>query len=83
MKPHRLYNIGNNRSEHLMKVVGLLEEACGREARRELLPMQQGDVEKTFADIEAIKRDLGYEPTTNIEEGVPRFVEWYKAYHRT
>jgi UDP-glucuronate 4-epimerase len=80
-KPHRLYNIGNNRSEHLMTVVGLLEEACGRKAELELLPMQPGDVQRTYADIEAIRRDLGYEPGTNIEEGVPRFVEWYRAYH--
>lgn len=80
-KPHRLYNIGNNRSEHLMKVVGLLEEACGRKAELELLPMQPGDVQRTYADIEAIRGDLGYEPATNIEDGVPRFVEWFRTYH--
>lgn len=80
-KPHRLYNIGNNRSEHLMKVVGLLEDACGRKAELELLPMQPGDVERTYADIEAIKGDLGYAPSTNIEDGVPRFVEWFRQYH--
>jgi UDP-glucuronate 4-epimerase len=81
IKPHRLYNIGNNRSEHLMKVVSLLEEACGRKAELDLLPMQPGDVQRTYADIEAIRHDLSYEPTTNIEDGVPRFVEWYRAYH--
>jgi len=80
-KPHRLYNIGNNRSEHLMKVVGLLEEACGRKAELELLPMQPGDVQRTYADIEAIRGELGYEPATNIEDGVPRFVEWFRQYH--
>jgi UDP-glucuronate 4-epimerase len=81
MKPHALYNIGNNRSEHLMKVVGLLEQACGRKADIELLPMQAGDVERTYADITAIAEDLGYAPTTSIEVGVPRFVEWYRGYH--
>lgn len=80
-KPHRLYNIGNNRSEHLMKVVSILEAECGRKAEVELLPMQPGDVPETFADIEAIRRDLGYEPRTSIEEGVPQFVKWYREYH--
>ncbi|WP_296677390.1 NAD-dependent epimerase/dehydratase family protein [Novosphingobium sp.] len=81
VKPHALYNIGNNRSEHLMKVVGILEEACGKKAQIELLPMQPGDVHKTFADIGAISRDLGYAPSTSIEEGVPAFVDWYRHYH--
>ncbi len=80
-KPHALYNIGNNRSEHLMKVVALLEEACGRKAEIEMLPMQPGDVPATYADITAIARDLGYAPTTSIEVGVPQFVEWYRGYH--
>lgn len=81
VKPHALYNIGNSRSEHLLTVVDLLERACGRKAVRELLPMQPGDVHKTYADITAITRDLGYAPTTSIEEGVPRFVAWYRGYH--
>jgi len=81
VKPHALYNIGNHRSEPLMKVIGLLEEACGKPAELDMLPMQQGDVHKTFADIEAIRADLGYEPTTAIEEGVPKFVEWFRQYH--
>lgn len=80
-KPHALYNIGNNRSEHLLKVIGLLEEACGRKAQLELLDMQPGDVPRTFADIEAIQRDVGYSPSTSIEVGVPRFVDWFRAYH--
>ena len=82
VKPHALYNIGNNKSEHLMKVVALLEEACGRKAEIEMLPMQPGDVPATYADISAISRDLGYAPTTSIDVGVPAFVEWYKGYHR-
>ena len=83
MKPHRLYNIGNHKSEHLMRVVAILEEAIGRKAELNLLPMQAGDVEKTYADITAIADDLGYAPTTSIEVGVPKFVEWYRGYHRT
>ncbi|OCC22855.1 protein CapI [Croceicoccus estronivorus] len=82
VKPHALYNIGNHRSEPLMKVIGLLEEACGAKAQLEMLPMQPGDVHKTYADIAAIQRDLGYEPTTSIEQGVPKFVDWYREYHR-
>ena len=81
VKPHALYNIGNNRSEPLMKVVGLLEDACGKQADIEFLPMQPGDVHKTYADITAINRDLGYAPTTSIEQGVPSFVQWFRAYH--
>ena len=82
VKPHRLYNIGNHKSEHLMRVVAILEEAIGRKAELNLLPMQAGDVEKTYADITAIADDLGYAPTTSIEVGVPKFVEWYRGYHR-
>jgi len=81
VKPHRLYNIGNHKSEHLMKVVGILEEECGRKAEIDFQPMQPGDVRQTYADIEAISRDLGYAPTTSIEVGVPNFVRWYREYH--
>ena len=80
--PHALYNIGNNRSEDLMKVIGIIEEACGRKARIEMLPMQKGDVERTYADITALQRDTGYQPTTNVEEGFPAFIRWYRDYHR-
>jgi len=81
VKPHALYNIGNHRSEHLMRVIEVIEQACGKKAELEMLPMQPGDVHKTFADIEAIRRDLGYAPTTSVDEGVPAFVDWYRAYH--
>ena len=81
IKPHRLYNIGNHKSEHLMKVVEILEAECGRKAELELLPMQPGDARQSFADIDAIATDLGYAPTTSIEVGVPNFVRWYKEYH--
>jgi UDP-glucuronate 4-epimerase len=79
--PHRLYNIGNHRSEELTHMIDLLEAACGRKAERRLMPMQPGDVRDTYADISAIQRDLGFHPTTTIAEGIPRFVDWYRRYH--
>jgi UDP-glucuronate 4-epimerase len=81
--PHRLYNIGNHRSEELMRMIALIEQACGKTARLEMLPMQPGDVPETHADISAIQNDLGFAPSTSIEAGIPRFVEWYKAYCRS
>ena len=83
ISPHRLYNIGNSRSEDLGEMISLIEQACGRPAVRELLPMQPGDVRDTFADISAIQRDLGFEPRTTIAQGVPQFVDWYREYHAT
>jgi len=79
--PHRLYNIGNHRSEELGKVIALIETACGREALRDYQPIQPGDVPATYADISAIQRDLGFTPTTTIDVGVPAFVAWYRDYH--
>jgi len=81
VSPHAVYNIGNNRSEQLGYMIDLIEEACGRKAIRDLQPIQPGDVPATAADIEAIRRDLGFEPTTTIDVGVPRFVSWYRDYH--
>ena len=78
--PHTIYNIGNHRSEELLRVVALIEAATGRSAERVLLPMQPGDVPETFADIDAIARDLGYAPTTSIDAGVPAFVDWFRQY---
>jgi UDP-glucuronate 4-epimerase len=79
--PHALYNIGNSRSEDLMRVVELLEQETGRKALCDPQPMQIGDVKQTFADISAIERDHGFKPSTTIDEGVPRFVAWYREYH--
>jgi UDP-glucuronate 4-epimerase len=79
--PHRLYNIGNNRSEPLKRFVEVLEKAIGKKAEFEMLPMQPGDVRETYADIDAIQRDLGFNPATSIDEGLPRFVAWYRDYH--
>jgi len=80
-QPHAIYNIGNNRSEELSHMIDVLEGALGREAVRDLQPMQPGDVVATAADIGAIERDLGFRPMVSIEEGIPRFVDWYRRYH--
>jgi UDP-glucuronate 4-epimerase len=80
--PHRLYNIGNNRSEELTRLIDVIERACGRAAVRELQPMQPGDVRDTYADISAIARDLGFAPTTRLDDGVPKFVDWFRSYRR-
>jgi UDP-glucuronate 4-epimerase len=79
--PHRVYNIGNHRSEELTEMIAIIEECCGKKAIREMYPMQDGDVKETFADISAISNDLGYAPTTTISEGIPNFVNWYRGYH--
>lgn len=79
--PHRLYNIGNHRAEELRRLVALIEAATGRRAEIELAPLQPGDVVETYADIEATARELGFAPRTAIDEGVPRFVEWFRQYH--
>jgi len=79
--PYRIYNLGNNSSEELERFVGVLERAIGKTARRELKPMQPGDVPATYADIAAAARDFGFKPKTTIDEGLPRFVKWYRGYH--
>ena len=79
--PHAIYNLGNSRSEDLLRVVELLEEATGKKALLDPQPMQIGDVKDTFADISAIEHDHHFKPATTIEEGIPRFVDWYRQYH--
>jgi UDP-glucuronate 4-epimerase len=78
--PHALYNIGRGKPEALGELIAAIERACGVQAIRELVPMQPGDVGSTFADIAPIARDLGYAPVTDIAEGIPRFVDWYRGY---
>jgi len=78
--PHRLYNIGNHRAEELGHLIDLIEAACGKPAVRDYQPIQPGDVPATYADISAIQRDLGFTPTTSLDAGVPRFVDWYRGY---
>jgi UDP-glucuronate 4-epimerase len=80
--PHRLYNLGNNRSEKLLDFIGAIEAALGRAAILDLAPMQPGDVKDTYADISASRRDLGFQPKTTIREGIPRFVAWYREFYR-
>jgi UDP-glucuronate 4-epimerase len=79
--PWKIYNIGNNHPEELMHVVSLLEKEFGRTATKEMLPMQPGDVEATYADIAELERDIGFRPSTSIDEGVARFAKWYREYH--
>ncbi|MEJ2121442.1 MAG: SDR family NAD(P)-dependent oxidoreductase [Alphaproteobacteria bacterium] len=79
--PHKLYNLGNNRSEALMDFIAAIEAACERKAEIVFEPMQPGDVRETYADIEASRRDLGFEPRTTIAEGVPKFVAWFRDHH--
>jgi UDP-glucuronate 4-epimerase len=80
--PWKIYNVGNNRPEDLMDVVSLLEKEFGRTAIKEMLPMQPGDVEATYADIAELEGDIGFRPSTTIDEGVARFAKWYREYHR-
>ena len=79
---HRVYNLGNHKSEKLLDFIAVIERALGRTAKMEMLPMQPGDVAESFADIDTARRDLGFEPTTSIEEGITRFVSWFKHYHK-
>jgi UDP-glucuronate 4-epimerase len=81
-KSHRVYNLGNNRSEKLTDFVGLIERALGKKATIRFEPMQAGDVASTYADIETSRRDLGFEPTTPIDIGIPKFIDWYRGYYK-
>jgi UDP-glucuronate 4-epimerase len=79
--PYRLYNIGNSDPVQLGRLIEVLEDALGRKARKRMLDMQPGDVPATFADVDDLERDVGFRPSTSIEEGVRRFVDWYQAYY--
>ena len=78
---HRVYNLGNHRSEPLMRFIGLIEQALGQKAEIDFQPMQSGDVQATYADIDATQRDLGFQPSTPIDAGIPKFIAWYREYH--
>ena len=80
--PHSLYNIGNNRPEELMRFIGLIEAASGKKAVCDFQPMQPGDVPATYADIDSIISDHGYAPTISLDVGIPKFVDWFRSYHR-
>jgi UDP-glucuronate 4-epimerase len=79
--PWRIYNIGNNRPEELSYVISLLEKELGKPALKEMLPMQPGDVETTFADVADLERDIGFRPATPLEDGIARFAKWYREYN--
>ena len=80
--PYRLYNIGNNNPVQLLRLIEVLEEALGKKAIKTMLPIQDGDVPATYADVNDLTRDVGFTPATSIEDGVARFVAWYREYYR-
>jgi len=79
---YAIYNIGNHRSESLMRFIRLIEKSLGMEARISYKPMQPGDVKETYADIEPIHREFGFNPVVNIDEGIPQFVKWYREFYQ-
>ncbi|PIE58630.1 MAG: capsular biosynthesis protein CpsI [Desulfobulbus propionicus] len=79
--PWRVFNIGNNNKEKLMRYVEVLEQCLGIEARKNFLPMQDGDVPATYADVDDLVRAVGFQPKTSIEDGIQKFVDWYRAYY--
>ena len=81
--PYRIYNIGNNKPAELLQIVGELEKCLGKTAKRELLPMQPGDVPETYADVDDLMRDVGFRPSTPVEIGIRNFVDWYRKYTGT
>ena len=80
--PYRLYNIGNHQPVELLRFIEVLEEALGKKAEKNFLPLQPGDVPATYADVDDLVRDVGFQPATPIETGIRRFVEWYRQYYK-
>ena len=80
--PYKIYNIGNNNPVELLHFIGVIEKELGREAVKNLLPLQQGDVPATYADVDDLMRDVGFKPATSIEDGIGRFIAWYREYYR-
>ncbi len=80
--PYRIYNIGNNKPVELLRFIEVLEQTLGKKAEKRLLPLQAGDVPATFADVDDLMRDVGFKPSTPIEVGIARFVEWYREYYK-
>jgi UDP-glucuronate 4-epimerase len=80
--PYRVYNIGNHQPVELARYIEILEERLGRKAEKILLPLQPGDVPDTYADVEELSRDVGYAPSTPVETGIARFVDWYRDYYK-
>jgi len=81
--PYKLYNIGNNNPVELMHYIEVLEACLGKKAEKNLLPMQAGDVPATYADVDDLIKDVGFKPSTSIEEGIRKFVDWYREYYKS
>lgn len=79
--PHKVYNLGNNQPEQLVDMINILETKLGKVAEKNYLPMQLGDVYETYADIDATVKDYGFSPKVSLEDGIERFVDWYKSYY--
>ena len=79
--PYKIYNIGNNNPVELMRFIEVLEDALGKKAKKNLLPLQPGDVPATYADVDDLMKEVGFKPGTSVEEGIRRFVEWYRGYY--
>lgn len=82
MAPYRLYNIGSNNPVELSRFIEIIEERVGKKAEKNLLPLQPGDVPATYADIDALVNDVGYKPSTTVEEGIANFVDWYRDFYK-
>ncbi|WP_026841522.1 NAD-dependent epimerase [Citrifermentans bremense] len=80
--PYKIYNIGNNNPVELLRFIEVLEKALGKEAQKNLLPIQAGDVPATYADVDDLMRDVGFKPATSIEDGIARFVAWYRDFYK-
>lgn len=80
--PYRLYNIGSNNPVELLRYIEIIEECLGKKAQKNMLPLQPGDVPDTYANVDALVQDVGYSPSTTVEEGIAKFVEWYRDYYK-
>jgi UDP-glucuronate 4-epimerase len=80
--PYKIYNIGNNNPVPLMRFINAIEDALGIEAKKEFVEMQPGDVLRTYADVSDLEKDIGFKPSTSIEEGIKKFVDWYLEYYK-
>lgn len=82
LAPARVYNIGNHQPVELLKFIAVLEQAIGKKAEKKLMPLQPGDVPATYADVDDLIHDVGFKPSTPIEVGIPRFVQWYREFYK-
>ena len=80
--PYQLFNIGNNSPVELMDYIGAIEEKLGKEAKKNFMPLQIGDVPATYADVSALESKVGYKPSTSVRDGVSNFIDWYKEYYK-